>query len=413
MKLDAIKIKKMLLDFSVGNFRSFKSIESITMLAQSQKENSNDPRITKVGKHHILKTKSIYGSNGSGKSNLAKAILAFWHTITSSGKIDGALAQSMHPFILNEKNPKEPCFFQMTYYHEGITYRYGFEADRDKIFSEWLFGTKQREVCYFLRNNLDIEIKSNNFSDGLKFLNVFGKNKHVIKSNSLFLSTLIDSGSPQAMLVSKFFQNFYIVTGLQDSTLMAYSSLRMEQEDDAKRIIDFIRKADLQIDTLGFEYQKDGRKRLLSRHIVFDEQNKPSNKKIAMDFIDTQSEGTKKMFEIAPLIIDAVNKNTVLVIDEFDARLHPKLTLELIETLHSTKNKAGQLIYMTHDTNLLDPEIQRKDQITFVEKDSVASSHIYSLAEIKGVRSDLYARDYLLGKFGAIPILDDYEAIIQ
>jgi len=133
-----------------------------------------------------------------------------------------------------------------------------------------------------------------------------------------------------------------------------------------------------------------------------------------MDFMATQSEGTKKILEIASFISNAINKNAVVIIDEIDARLHLKLTKELIRTIHSSKAQhSGQLIYVIHDTNLVDPNIQRKDQLTFVEKDKVGSSHIYALPEVKGVSSDFYERAYLLGKFGALPFVDNYETVIE
>jgi AAA15 family ATPase/GTPase len=126
-----------------------------------------------------------------------------------------------------------------------------------------------------------------------------------------------------------------------------------------------------------------------------------------------ESEGTKKLVAFAGPLRDALSSQYVLVIDEFDARLHPLITKQIIRMFNGTKSNPtnAQLIVATHDTNLLDKDLMRRDQIWFVEKDPVGSSHLTSLVEYK-VRNDAsYEKDYILGKYGAIPFLGSIDRV--
>jgi len=105
-----------------------------------------------------------------------------------------------------------------------------------------------------------------------------------------------------------------------------------------------------------------------------------------------------------------LNNGGVLFIDEFDSRFHSLLTKKIVELYNSKSNSKGQLIFITHDTNLLSSKLLRRDQISFANRDKYGCSHFYSLAEFKGVRSSSsYENDYIHGKFGAIPSLGDFE----
>ncbi len=134
-----------------------------------------------------------------------------------------------------------------------------------------------------------------------------------------------------------------------------------------------------------------------------------------IDFIFSwaESEGTKKMLELSPFIYTSIKEGTPLFIDEFDSRFHPLLTKKIVELYNSIENKKAQLVFITHDTNLLSSDLLRKDQIDFVEKDKYAASQLYTLVEISGVRNDAsFEKDYIQGKYGAIPFLGDFTNLI-
>jgi AAA15 family ATPase/GTPase len=134
--------------------------------------------------------------------------------------------------------------------------------------------------------------------------------------------------------------------------------------------------------------------------------------------LDDESEGTQKLVLMSGPIIDVLTNGKILIIDEIEARLHTLLTRKLIKLFNSktTNPKHAQLIFATHDTNLLSNKLFRRDQIWFVEKDQVCASHLYSLAEIKTaggkVRNDAsFEDDYLQGRYGAIPLLGELRQI--
>lgn len=135
---------------------------------------------------------------------------------------------------------------------------------------------------------------------------------------------------------------------------------------------------------------------------------------VGMEMGSSEAEGTKKLFGLAPFIFNTLDqpKGGVLFIDEFDARLHPKLSRKIVELFNSkiTNPNNAQLIFITHDSNFLDAKLLRRDQIAFVEKDKKGVSTIHSLVEFKGIRNDAsFEKDYLKGKYGAIPILNQLD----
>ena len=128
-----------------------------------------------------------------------------------------------------------------------------------------------------------------------------------------------------------------------------------------------------------------------------------------------ESEGTKEFIRRAPFLLQTLSEGGTLVIDEFDSRLHPNLTKKIVQIFNSsrTNTKGAQLIFATHDTNLLRDSL-RRDQICFVDKDKFKSSFIHTLVEFKGVRNDAsFEKAYLNGEYGAVPFLNRFEQIFE
>jgi hypothetical protein len=141
---------------------------------------------------------------------------------------------------------------------------------------------------------------------------------------------------------------------------------------------------------------------LSSVHKKYDKKNQICGE-VIFDFENAESEGTKKFLKLAGPLLDIIKNQGTLVIDELDTRLHPKLTMSFIQLFNSFQNEKSQLIFTTHDTNLLDRKILRRDQIWFTEKNEYGVSNLYCLLKLK-IRSDAsYEKDYILGKYGAVP----------
>jgi hypothetical protein len=157
---------------------------------------------------------------------------------------------------------------------------------------------------------------------------------------------------------------------------------------------------------------------IVSIHNKYDKNHNVSGTEF-FPFEKYESEGTKKYFRLAGPVIDTLQHGKVLVIDELDARLHPALTTAIVQLFNSneTNKKNAQLLFATHDTNLLNSCTFRRDQIWFTEKDYGESTILFSLAEYKTedgmkIRKDeAYEKNYIAGRYGAIPFIGDFTNI--
>ena len=413
----------MLVEFSVGNFRSFKDIQTLSMVAApiSSKDKELDEQNTfqATPKFRLLKTKAIYGANGSGKSNFVNAMMSFNDLIIMSGRQDANLDSFVQPFLFSTESDGKATFFQIIIIIEGISYRYGFEATETEIISEWLFATpNQREVYYFRREKQELEINDNHLKGARKIQNLLGDSSTVYKKTSLFLTVLASLNVQIASGIVKYFAGFYV-----DSNVTDYKTHEILKRDFStnqflkgtynKQVIEFLKFADSGIEDIGLFEPKDKSKNDKMIAYVskkFDDKNSKTNE-VVLPFFRYASEGTKQIFDITPFIIDSLEKEYPLVIDEFDSKLHPIITKKIVETYHKNENNA-QLIFVTHDTNLLDSKLLRRDQIAFIEKDKYGASHLYDLVEFKGVRNDAsFEKDYLDGRYGAIPFVGNFDSI--
>jgi len=402
----------VLQDFSFGNFRSFKEIQTLS-LSKASLTSAKDMALESTHTFEykdnaFLKTKAIYGANASGKSNVIKALDAFLKIISDSVK-DSKVLLLMDSFVSTE-TLHQAAFFQMIFYIDEVKYRYGFEVQAGRITSEWLYGKKgKRELCYFIREgNTITEIDKTNFAEGGIYMNLTQQGDdsgEMLLSTNLFLTVLASFGFGK---ISKHITNnlssINIISGLSNPAMMSYAKEALEDDTKKGFIISMLREPEKSVD---LEKQKKTQLLVSKRkymgglaHGVF-------------SFEKYESEGTRKLFELSPYIYEALKEGRPLVIDEFDARFHPLLTKRIVQLFNSEENKQAQFIFVTHDTSLLSNSLLRRDQIEFVEKDEEGASHLYSLAEINGVRAEAsFEKDYIHGKYGAIPWVEDFSELV-
>lgn len=423
-------------EFSFGNFRSFKEINTLNLATAKIKSNPANIDVNNIitddnsEQVSFLKSKAIYGANASGKSNIVKAFVAFFHIIKDSVKDDTVLQQHIDTFRLSTVTENEPSFFQIIFWDNHVKYRYGFELTDKQIVAEWLYGKpREREQCYFIRDGEEIiELDRTNFSEGDKLRSLLSDDEtegnEVFRDNSLFLSTLASFGFAKlAKRLIDSITSIDVINGLGHIGMHAYAGEALNNENKKKYILDFLRYGDIGIDDLAsIEISPDDlpeslnngekRKMVVSSRKKFDKNNKFTEEE-HFSFGAQESEGTQKLFELSPFIYQALIEQKTIIIDEFDARFHPLLTRKIIELFNSPENKGAQLIFITHDTNLLSADLLRRDQIEFVEKDKYGASHLYSLVEFKGIRNNAsFEKDYIRGKYGAIPFLGDFTKIL-
>ena len=413
----------ILQDFSFGNFRSFKEIQTISLSKAnltSVQDIALEPTHTfKYKEGAFLKTKAIYGANASGKSNVVKALEAFLKIVSDSVR-DSKVLSLIDSFVSAE-TIDQPTFFQMIFYIEEVRYRYGFEAKTGKITSEWLYGKKgRRELCYFIREDNTInEIDKTNFAEGVVYMNLTQQGEdsgEMLLPTNLFLTVLASFGFGKiSKQITSNLSSINIISGLSNPAMMSYATEALKEASKKEFILNILKKGDTSIQDLEvIEAEKSAN---------FEEKKKPQllvSKKEYMgglahgtfSFERYESEGTRKLFELSPYIYEAVKEGRPLVIDEFDARFHPMLTKRIVQLFNSEENRQTQFIFVTHDTSLLSNNLLRRDQIEFVEKDKEGASHLYSLAQINGIRAeDSFEKDYIHGKYGAIPLVDFSELV--
>lgn len=417
----------MLIDFSVENYRSIKDMQTFSMSAANITSKYKEIDENNIFKHSsklsLLKSKAIYGANASGKSNLIKALVTFISIVANSVKDEKLLSSSISAFELSTETEKQPSYFQMSFLLNNIYYRYGFEATSSEVKSEWLFGSPgKKEVPFFTREGKKIDVNENQFKEGSKVSELYSQPENdIARGNSLFITAVKSFGGGVAKSIVDYLSSYTIVSGLSDFKTFRDAEKSIDNEEKRSKVADLLKIADIGIDAISrVEYQGNKQVEKNEKKFFTVTHHKKYNKYLkvvgAANFLMKleESEGSKKMLEVGPLLIDALNEKRVLIMDEFDARFHPLLTQKIVELFNSEANKGSQFVFVTHDTNLLNARILRRDQICFVEKDKYGASHFYSLADFKGVRNDAsFEKDYISGKYGAIPFLGDFSSIIE
>ena len=402
----------MIIQFSFENFLSFKEQATLSLVASALKENQSlvDDIVFDLNGTNIslLKSAVINGANASGKSNIIKALNFFkWYVINSSKGVQSSERIEVESFRLSNETEKESSFFEAIFADENTQYRYGFELDANRVYREWLFQKinkrKSKEVELFFRNGEEYSIHQ-------KFL--IGRElvaKKMVRENALLLSVAAQFNESVAVDIIKWLSDTTIVTKGNDEIIWEQAMKQIDNPKMRERIVSFAQFADFGI--------SDVRKidnTLTSSHIQYDEQGNSVNN-ITFPFLKSESEGTIKYFMLAYPIIDALDNGKRLIIDEFDSKMHPLLTSKIISLFNSSKTnpKNAQLIFTTHDTNLLNAGLFRRDQIWFTQKDFYGATELYSLLEYKVRNNAPYEKEYLMGKYGAIPLIGEFERLFN
>jgi len=315
-------------------------------------------------------------------------------------------------------------------------YRYGFEVDKKKVHAEWLYRkSKIKEVELFYRENQNFEVHRT-----FKVADLVENDR--VRPNALLLSVAANFNDKTGKKIFEWFGDFNLISGLREEGYKGFSISKIEKDEhNKKRVINFLKNADLGIEDMSigkFDFdnlpegipdelkefikkqrQEDSVVKFLSNvstyHQVFDTNNLFEDlSEFSME--EDESSGTKKYFALSGPILETLEKGEILIVDELANKLHPNLTCKLVELFNSKEMnpKNAQLIFNTHDTNLLSSDIFRRDQIWFVEKDRYGASSLYSLGNFKSDtvrKEDNYEKNYIKGKYGAVPYLGDFNKL--
>ena len=441
----------MLIRFVLSNFLSFDEEREFNMIASSSLK-THKHHVYKVGKVDVLKAAAIYGANGAGKSNFIKAIEFLIEAIT-----DGGISKSVNTlkFKLNKINETRPVSFEIEFTILKKIYSYGVSFNSNVVVEEWLYesGINIEDKLIFERSidnntgntviNVAEKFKKTNKQKLLielmeeRFLKpgelLLSKSKELeieevttVKNYLLHNIVLIYPGSKYlglvpALTTSKRFNAF--ANDLLQSFDTGVSELGIEiidfekyfgnDEDKLKKelleIINNGESVSLKTEAGGVIVTKEKGKNIVKKVVA--EHINNSGKKVSFD-LDEESDGTQRLLDFIPAFDGVLQGEVAFIIDEIDQSLHPALLKALVEKLMKDETTKGQLIFTTHESNLLDLDIFRQDEIWFAEKEKKSSStQLYSLSDFKP-RYDLDIRKgYLKGRFGAIPFLANLEEL--
>ena len=410
----------MLIRFSFKNFKSFKDENLLDMEATSLKE--HEYNIAKTENIDLLKVAAIYGANASGKTNVLQAFDYMKKRILvsdDSKKNSPIDEENIYSFMINN----EPISLEVEILAKNNKiYKYGFEVLKNSIVSEWLYIKKVNKFySIFEREKNNVTMKSNNKISGLAnidertlFLNIYSK---IDKDNEDFNNVYewfvnanyLDLGNPR---FEDFINNRISLKILSD-------------EKYKKELLRFIKTFDSGIERIKTTPDSIEEIQNNNRVVKVELIHRGEDNKLKALPLDLESNGTRKMFHLFDFFMDALKNGMVLFIDELDAKLHPLLTRYIINLFHNNETNIdkGQLIYSTHDTVNLNKDTFRRDEIWFTEKNRDGVSEIYALSDYileddedsknktsKKVRNDAtYNKDYLTGRYGAIPVLEEFE----
>lgn len=426
----------MLIEFSVANFRSVLSRQTLGLVANT-KDDHLSRNVASAG-HDIdgvLRSAVIYGPNAAGKSNLLRALQTLQSLVVNSAVAtqEGQLL-SVSPFLLDQASATQPSEFGIVFVADDSTrYEYFCAVTAQRVEKEWLVAYPKGRSQRWFEREFDRKTETYDWWFGPNFKGERGEKKvwqEFTRSNSLFFSTAIQLNNEQLKPAFNWIaQKLIVLTA--GTNLNPFLSLELlRQPDGGNEFMEFMQAADIGIDRIevkeeDFQGQTvPGPVPGLSLHInlapptpgappsspkifkVFTwHKRNETGEDIAFDLTD-ESEGTRKLFEFTGGWVRALTLGATLFVDELDRSLHPYITRFLVSVFQGSKNRLNaQLIFTTHDTTLLDSNLLRRDQIWFVEKDAEQATHLYSLLDYRPRKDEALERGYMKGRYGAVPVV--------
>lgn len=430
-------MNNMLIEFTFSNYRSFRDEAILSMEATGLGAFKNC--LITHGNMKLLPGVAVYGKNGGGKSNIIRAFWLAVQFIKNAQRTQHEKATiPVVPFALNDYSSSEPTEFHFVYTLDGIKYWYGFTATKEQIIQEYLYhAPKGQKALVFSR-----EKQTFSFTEAKSRRKLISE---TVASNQLYFSvacTMNDSACIKAM--SWFRDRIFFSRDYSDipRQLLEYS----DDTNMLKAISDYAKAADFGIKDMSFEINskemrneltfpegipeeiktaltqfvhtlsetsnnseirlKMGEVKAASIHPGVDHSG--NQKTYSLELSD-ESDGTRKLMSIAPAIESVLSNGGVLLVDEIERELHPMLVDYIIAKFQSkrTNPNGAQIIFTTHNTELMNLELLRKDQFYFVDKNELdGSSELYGISDFSTRTTDNIRKAYLLGKYGATPNIE-------
>jgi len=422
----------MLLEFSVKNFLSIKDEVILSLYASDEVKGHEKHNLIPVAERHILKTAVIYGANASGKSNVIKAMGFMCGVITNSLKLNPGEPivpiRDYPSFQLHSESAKAPLEMEVSFLYQDVYYRYGFALDAERIHREWLYSAPEESESLLYERWFEKASYQYKLSENLLIAKDFA-NDGTLPANTLLLAILAKFTDSPPRRVMEWMENAFNVIPNPDENFYKWDTYgKLDEEDYRADILNFLKVADVGIENVFVEsltatYLTDGipeklrdkltqmitpgAKQVVFQHSIFEDNGAVAGTENWGQ--NHESAGTQKLFALSGPLIETLKKGEVLVIDELDAKLHPMMMRFIIGLFHSQEQNPhdAQLIFATHDTQLLSPRFFRRDQIWFTEKTPYGSTELYSLADFDLDDKADFSSDYFQGRYNAVPFIGD------
>lgn len=427
----------MLIEFQFKNYRSFRDEAVLSMEATGVGNFKNC--LIEYNNRKLLPAAAIYGKNGGGKSNVIRAYWLAVQFIRNAQRSQHEKAPvPVVPFMLNDYSKEEPTEFEFVYVIDGIKYNYGFAATKEKIVREFLYhAPKGQRAMVFSR-----EEQKFTFTEDKLRRNLISE---TVAPNQLFFSIACTMNDTACVKAMKWFrEDIYFSRDYSDipQQLLEYSN----DNGMLKAIASYAQAADLGIEDMQFEFNskeideelnwpdnvpegiraaltqfmralsdssnqaeaklKLGEVTATSLHTGIDKAGKHQQYKLELE---DESDGTRKLMALAPAIESALRSGGVLLVDEIEKEMHPMLVNYIIAKFQSkrTNTNGAQLIFTTYNTELMNMELLRKDQLYFADKNQAdGSSELYSISDFNTRTTENIRKGYLAGKYGATPDIE-------
>jgi AAA15 family ATPase/GTPase len=440
----------MLIRFIVKNIFSFKDETEFNLLPN--KSQGLQHHKVKIGEFEFLRFSAVYGANGSGKSNLIKAI-SILETMIEVGKLPSETDDLK--FKLNENNLQLPISLGIEFISDNKPFFYSISFTGDKILYEYLGESKRDEDILIFERNSDTEFQNIQFhedyykTDKEKLFVEILTEKLIQKDELLitFLSKLYPKEFKSIRTAYEWFDNTLVIIKPDDkpegiahvldkvATIKEFankfipslntgiSGIEIEKKKFEelfgnngdttlkKKMIEELKSHPDKLSLLknkrtgeeiSIVYEND---EVFAKRIVTKHQNAFG---LNTEFnLGQESDGTRRLIDYIPAFQGIINDNKVYIIDEIERSIHPMTIKEIMTKLTLDKKVKGQLIFTTHESNLLDQSILRPDEVWFAQKDFDGSSKIYSLSDFKIHNTINVENGYLKGRFGGIPFLSN------
>ena len=428
----------MLIRFRARNFRSLKEEQELSLVASSLKDSPEAVTQVEGLDLGLVRVAAIYGANASGKSNVIKALAYMSSAVQNSQRQwapEGPIPRE--PFLLDPQSKLDPSSFEADLLLDGVRFHYGFTLNDREISEEWLnaYPTGKRPM----KRQMWFKRAGKIFTFGKKLEGDNRAIERLTRPNSLFLSAAAQNNHETLLPIYKWFAEHLTHVPKERGYLRLITAKMCQDEILKSSVLSMLRVADLGVVGLDvreedlilsipegghpagrtFKQEADDAMRKLFAKLK-EEGRTISEKKQVLALIHkgsakvgvslgegNESEGTLAFFGLLGPALRAIESGGTVCVDELDASLHPLLALEVVRLFNDPKPnpRGAQIIFTTHDTNILDRASLRRDQIWFTEKDAEGGTHLYPLTDFKPRKNENLERGYLQGRYGAVPFI--------